>query len=429
MGSIVGIGRLADTMTRQCGDDIGPMPFFLGPGCAEAANVPPLTEVVERGLATVGLDVAIPTGVDVVTTAYSLLGELRPSMRSSLLRYFTVDLPVPQFYQDFAVLLREGYGGTVFTTSYDTLLERALVGAGMRPGRDFSVIEFDVEPRGEGLNRECDVTIVKLVGGGPPAEEPGIVGASDLIAVGYDFDDPEVNAWLHGHSARVWSAASKATPPSAMDPMIRVDANVEDFFGELTVLLIDIPAGGILEKSLSSLVNAWGEDEAPPGVLSPRVAAETRSSLTDDDDDGERRVLRARLRRCQETLHRLEHEAAAGTRNPALIKQVTYQRAAAIRLEDRLLALESTRRRVLMLLTEIRTAADSGVDRDEAGGELVYIDDLIGRVGDEYQREQPNGTVLSSTLGAVAIAAGRAGVDAGLVRDLMKISGASGVIA
>jgi hypothetical protein len=426
LASTATIRELADVMAETFGREAAPLPFLLGPGCAEAAEVPPLGEVLRRGLGDPGLIIdqlpAEGAESELAAVAYRLLGTLSTSMRDAVRRYATADLPVPQFHQDLAVLLREGYANTVWTTSYDNLLERALVGAGLRQGRDFAVAESPAEITPSD-GSASGIRIVKVIGWPPGDAIPR--DCSGVVAVGYDFHDAVLNEWL-GYTERVWCVASpQAQADSPTICQEQIDATVDDFFGNLAVLLIDIPANGILSASLSNLASSWDDagwtdDVEMPSAASPAAfAAASRSWGW--EDDSEVHILRARLKRCQETLYRLAQESATGRANPVLARQIEYQHAYSIGLEDRLLRLDGTRDEVLAVLHSIRAAVgDHAIEG--------FMDDLIGRIDIEYQADEPNGTVLGSTLGAVVIAAGRAGVDDDLVRQLGQVSGLSSVM-
>jgi hypothetical protein len=436
-----GITDLAALIARRSRDTgAGPLAVFLGAGCARAAGVPSTVEVARDLFARLeGHDLASkylpsdqPSDAELTDALGGLLADLPPGQRMSLLLGFYGSTPVPLFYQELAMLIGAGFFRRILTTNVDSLLERALQNAGLRDDREYRIILLDgtAAPPSDPVALDERVAIVKLHGdiSSPqfaigPAEvakalEPrrrdvkGELG-TDLLIVGYELESPLVTEWLAYAPGEVWWVAEQRPPESEVAAIERAreiryidgpDATPHVFFGELAMLLLQMPSHNLLA--------------APEGTVSPASRADgvpADTSPPDDEQTFEREYVRGRLRRAGELLRRLEQHVAAGTVPARLERQLAYQKDVVADLEAKLLTLEGERERVLTLLDEITEVASGARD---AASTVEFLRDQVATVRAQYGRASPDETVISAVISSALVVGDRLGVDRKRLREL-----------
>jgi hypothetical protein len=433
-------------ITRRSYADASAFAVVLGAGCARAAGVPPVEEMA-RELFT-GLETASPdltakylaqrgaTNEAIVDAFYEFLADLPHPQRAALILQFIASVPVPLFYQDLAALVRSRYFSCVLTTNVDTLFEQALVGAGLRRGRDFRVITLDDRPRSGDALSEDGVTVLKLHGDVSQRQfaitpdeitqllerqRPLVKGTlgHDLLMVGYEFECPPLTEGLARVPGELWWVSPDPPNGDAMEgiDLMRhltcidgVGGTPEVFFGELSMLLLQMPAMNAMAKSFEAVEN---------GDPSLRLSPVADITPPDDGEAFQREYLIGQLRRCEDLLRKLQLQAVPGDANKRLRQQIRYQKKELARLEARLRSLSSVREKILELLQEIdRDATGPGIRSDEASTAAAFLHRQVELVRAEYAGNSPNEDVVSATLAATIILADRLDVPAKLLREL-----------
>lgn len=410
---------LADALVARQYAGLAPVPYLLGIECSRAASVPTLGAIT-RELIKRRKD---PRLEDAAELDERLLGDLINQVlkglstadRDLVLARATANLPVPQVYQDLGALLAGGYGRDVLTTSYDALLERGLRGAGMRTDRDFRVLAGRHPEPEEDFD---GVSIVKLhralVDDEPTLEPP----CPELIVVGYVPGLRFIDEWLATGRERLWWVTAGERPalddPAVAERVFWIDAEPDDFVGNLLVLLLDLPAADILATSYEALSTRVESASSLEAVTLWQAPAADAAPVEDELPE---RLLRARVRRCEQTLRRLEEAIAGGDTSSKRQRQVDYQRGELARLEARLLAMTVTKDRLLSLLGEVRAELVK-TDPAIAGS----VESLVEQAAGQLKAPKPNEMLLASTLSAVAGLAGGLGLDPAIVRELGAFS-------
>jgi hypothetical protein len=310
----------------------------------------------------------------------------------------------------------------------DSLFERALQNAGLRDDQEYRVILLDgtAAPPKDQVSLDERVAIVKLHGDvsspqfaiGPEevakALEPrrrdvkGELG-HDLVMVGYEFESPLVTEWLAYVPGAVWWVAEQRPPTREVAAIERAreiryiegpDATPDTFFGELAMLLLQMPSLNLLaEPNSASQPDGLPADTRPP----------------EDEGVFEREYLRGQLRRADEVLRRLEQLAAAGPLSERLTRQLDYQKQVVADLEGRLRTLVGERERVLGLLDRI---SDSVSRAPTPGNAVQYLRDQVEAVRGEFGGPVPDEAVVSAGISATLVLGDRLGVDRELLREL-----------
>lgn len=396
-------------------EDGQPFVLLLGGRLAEAAGVPPLAQTARRIFADIyqrdpdvaglyltaemlaGLQDAEPAGPPAEPDAWGsalqgLLGGMSALARFSMLqRYLSRGVPVPRFYQDLARLLRDGYFNPVLTANLDTLLEEALNGVGLQRGLDYQVTVPGAPPPAE----EAPIRISRLAGG--PAEPPGqtlltslqvrhgLAGEAypaDLLLVGYDFDQPTLDAALRAYPGRLWVAHPAAGEHPALIELAHQrelqlfsgpTAEPQRFFGFLNTLL---KVHG--EQA--------GQDETGTAPAWP------------DAEQLETTYLRDQLRRSRNVLAGLEQQRALqGAASDELRQQIDYQQQQIELLADQLRPLAEHGEVVAQLLAEIASQAKKGgADHNS----YLYLNYQARAVRRELEEGQANEGVIATAVEA-----------------------------
>jgi hypothetical protein len=419
----------------------GSLILFLGRECADAAGAPDTLEIARQVLQDP--DLKAMYGERDLTDDQHLLeaftdfyGEMTEGQRYRMLQSFYDRIPVPTFYQDLAILIKAGFFRHILTTSIDTLLEQALMGAGLWPEKNYQVISLGQTDKQRPVNRstpsEVDILIVKLHGDLAQRQvaitkeeiadalEPQrmfIKGelSGDLIVVGYEFESEPLNRWLSWVPGDVWWVSEKQPETDQIreiEQRRRVQyitgsvAHPENFFSQLVYLLWR--SATAVEKGISE--QDWQEPGDDDNV------EEMEFLETEDFSDAE--FLQSQLRRSQSLLMTLEQTTNPVQRNVSLQAQIDYQRKRVVELEDQLRSLDDNRKRVLSLLKQINLQVRSRVD----DAHLVdYLRIQINTIVREYRRDLPNQAIISAAMGATWIFLQRLGedlIDAELMDEL-----------
>jgi hypothetical protein len=371
--------------------------------------------------------------------------------------------PVPLFYQDLALLIKNRYFNRILTTNFDTLLEQALSGAGLVPDVDFEVTNFGVASRqSESLQRahttEDDpspdrprepVSIIKLHGDLAEGElviTPWQIEESlksrrrdakqelkgDLVMVGYQFESPLLNDWLRSYRKReLWWVSAEPQPghdeiQSWGEDISAINDEVgspKEFFGQLSLRL------RLLRRPAQSSHRAVAEADTADETAQAEAPSAPPSTLADDEEVLSE-DLRGQIRRFQASLYSLEQKASPDERPTSLQVQINYQKQQLMALEDRLRSLSTNAPRLLELLQtmtdNLQTALDDPeIEQRVSGATVNFLRQQFQAVQEQYVSKDPNQQIISAAVGAAAILAERLLVELGAtvikpeeVRDL-----------
>jgi hypothetical protein len=209
--------------------------LLLGAGIADAAGLPSFAELASRA----GLSDA-------------------DAADRRIVERLLWDVPVPPFYYDVAGLVRDGSFPRVITTSYDDLLERALIDAGLRRGNHFVATDLIPSGRAAAPSSSARLRIVRCHGAPtvPRAAMDRALGSGwepaldRLVVVGYEFESPGLEEWLRSlDGGELWWVSSTGPGDAASRigwrgewHTVTGDATApETFFGQLSLLLIHLP--------------------------------------------------------------------------------------------------------------------------------------------------------------------------------------------
>jgi hypothetical protein len=376
----------------------------------------------------------IPRDDDAVVEAFlALLREMPAADRGTLALRVTGSLPVPQFAEEMALLVRDRCFSTIVTTSFDSLVERALDGVGMAPERDYEIVDLLDRPADIGA---APVTIVKAYAGHLERSD-AMADALDAecVVVGpgsghrsliHGLANPGGQLWwvsqapLQPHEERAYSGARDFhhVGGPAGDP--------DRFFAELSLWLLQMPSlvvqraydeGAVLRPARETELRATSARESLASLAGSSYSTEPETK------DFERLLLESRIDRCRDALRRLERRGGGVVGDEALDAQLGYQREQLALLEEHLYALADSHAELLHILGQVRASAAPGLDPATS----EYFDSLIARVGDELKRPEPNDAIVGASVGAAAVLADRAGVEPSLVRRLANSAPGSSI--
>jgi hypothetical protein len=464
------VKALAGEMARRQGSGDCPYILFIGRDCARAAGVPTFAEMARRLFNQKFLDKwlplfsikprsAEPTDENLVEDFLKLLGNLSSAQRHVTLQNFYRRIPVPLFYQDIAVLIKAGFFRTVMTTNVDTLLEEALLMAGMQAEVDYRVVNIGDPAGGEEAGRDdsdagdgdaAPVTVFKLLGdiGQPDANlNPDDIDAAlrsrsrevkeelkgDIVLAGYESECELVDRWLaKARGCQLWwvnPAEPKGERWAAVESARAVrrvegtNAGYEQFFALLNLLLLRLPILATLNASVEDYINSQG-------AAAPSYEQLVAAPLRLDEGELEVECLRDQMKRCRDVLYKLEQMSAGGEQSLSLWiqSQTAYQRRRSAELEDCLRQLTAHKQRVLDLMGEVMEAARAS----ELGSDstLNFLRSQLEAVKVELAQQEPNHFVVSAAINATLSLAerlGSQGVKAGTVQELASL--ASGAAA
>ena len=420
-----GTARLAgDIAERRASGQELPV-LFMGAACSRAAHGKRVVEIARElfdqlredpDLATPELPPADAPPDQLVAAFRRLVLDLPPIQRNALALHASAGVPVPQFFQDAALLVRDGLFTTVLSSAFDALVERSLAILGLRPGESLRI--EDVGDDAAGLPESNGVTVVKLHGERVPGPLRG-----PIVVVGHESDDPAILDALAESDERVWWVAEGGATPDVAALEARREVVVIDgpsghpdrFFGELAVLAVQMPAFNVLadlngaNQKISSL--RLDQVSRSPSALLATIGG---TAPPEDDEEFERQFLGGRMRRCEETLGRLMVQVTSGALDQNLAQQLDYQKRELALLEEKLRGLDANRNGLLAVLDEI-ASSDEGRTDGEAGD---YLRLNIDRIRSEYADDVPNEDVISAALAAVAVLGSRLRVSRELLQRL-----------
>jgi hypothetical protein len=427
---------LARRVRSRCDDSGGPYVLFLGAGCAAAAGAPP-TEIIARDLLkTFGYDTT-PASPDepfehVLSRFAEHTDKLSRSQLTRMVRSVYAKVPVPSFYQDLALMVRERFFPIIVTTNFDTLLELALESVGLR-NSDYLLTTLGPRSRSESAPSRnlrpgsSPLThIIKLhgdlahdTGYLTPSEIEQALSASrqwikadlsaDLIMVGHSPGEGPIDGWLaHAPQRELWwISGTDGSPPdlavwSNDVHVLSGDlARPQIFFQQLALRLLRAPEAS--ESGATAGDTAPEVDAGLESVRSMAPAVPESDSLVD--------TLQREILRSQSMLTSLSQEALPGTRSPETQAQIQYQKKRLSSLEDRLRLLPDVKLRLVDLVDRI-LASIRGVDSSRmasAGfdGVAAYLERETETLKRELGADTPNQSIVSAALGATLTVADR----------------------
>lgn len=430
--------------------DAQPYILFLGAGCSRAAGVPSIEEIAERELSDPDLASFDPNRphfdhndkAGSVQNFYQWLETKSPGHVFRLFQAHYANTPVPLFYKDLALLIKNKFFNRILTTNFDTLLEQALSGAGLAADYDYEVISFGIasrpkesrrspsyEPEGASDQPREPVSIVKLHGDMAagelmvtPTQIEELLRSKryaakeelrgDLIMVGYELENPKLNDWLSSYRKReLWWVG---------DPTQSVDQwgeSVEyisgelgqpgEFFSQMSLRLLRLP---VLREPSPPVIAKSLESAAFASVDLESVMTEPDEQIVVDD-------LRGQIRRVQASLSSLEQKASPDERPTNLQVQIDYQKQQLMSLEDQLRSLSTSGQQVIELLqgitNHLQTAKTIGDIERISNSTIDFFVNQCEIVEKQYASSQPNQQIISAAIGGVAILAERLSVELG----------------
>jgi len=421
----------------------GPYILFLGEGCARAAGAPSAADIAREALSTFGFETisSDSKATDEVLLARfaAHTSNLSRNEVARMLQSLYARVPVPSFYQDLALLIREHFFPLIITTNFDTLLEQALTTAGVR-GTDVRVTTF---PQREPTTPPTEplTHLVKLHGDLAqntahflPEDVERALGESrqwikadlkgDIIMVGHVLSDDPVDRWLaHSPERELWWVSEKRPPDGRVDSWTK---NYREITGELGRPQIFFP-----QLTLRLLRSTPVTQEPPAAARSAApTAPETMEIPVDTGELSE--LLQKELVRSQAVLYNLDLEGSAGERPSHIQSQIRYQKQQISKLEDKMRSLPRIKSRVLELMYKI----ESEVEHYQRQGTDAQLDDVLdylkiqlGTIETELGKESPNQLLVSGSIGATLTVAdrlltqyGEQVLDSSDVKDLAELA-------
>jgi SIR2-like domain len=431
----------ADMSARQRQTPSYPYILFLGRDCERAAGVPPPADIARQvfdGLqkshpdrATSLLAGRVNDSDDGWAAALNTyLGGLSPVERYAVLQPFYSRIPVPQFYQDLALLVRAGYFQHIFTTNIDSLLEQALRATGFYVGQHYQVTTLGApadRPQHPAppdaarlikLHGDLGQSLLPVTGQEIQAvlkTSPSVLNklARDLILVGYHFGEhPPTEDWLRQTpGGRLWWVSSDSPDPQQVQPIaLERDFQVIDgesgqpgaFFGELALRLLRLPVTQALDATEEGYVGGSVITSGGTFVGGDIYVSPTRPS----DEQLELDSLRRQLRQGQEFLARLEQQRSPDIPNPRLETQIVYQRQQIADLQAQLLSKSASPARLMELIQSIAQSVDKAHQDASTPFSLEpdtldYLHSQVDTVQREASKSPPNRLVLTGAIGAL----------------------------
>lgn len=431
-------GTQANAGTAQLASDIAErratgqeLPvLFLGAACSRAADAKRILDIAgelfgqlreDADLATPDLPPAGAAPDEIVAAFRRLVLTLPPIQRNALALHASAGVPVPQFFQDAALLVRDGLFTTVLSSAFDALVERALAILGLRPGENLELADVGDEGLPE-RSESRGVTVVKLHG----SRVPGPIEAPVLV-VGHEADDPTIFDALTAGGGTVWWVAEQGLPEDLAGLEARREIVViegpgghpDRFFGELAVLAVQMPTVHVVADPIGIHLKV-GAVSLDRTLRSPSALLATIGGTAppEDQEEFERQFLGGRMRRCEETLGRLTIQAAGGTLGQTLSEQLDYQKRELALLEEKLRGLDANRTGLLNVLDEILGAPEARTDHDAS----EFLEQTVDRITGEYRSESPNEDVVSAALAAVAVLGSRLRISRDLLQRLERFT-------
>ena len=426
-----------------------PYILFLGVGCSLAAGAPSIEEIAEKELTRLAhsdddFTFDPKDKPKSLKKFYEWLEAESPGQVFRLFHAHYANTPVPVFYQELALLIKNNYFNRILTTNFDTLLEQALSGAGLIPDVDFEVTSFGVTKRESRRSRsssdesssDCPrepVNIIKLHGDLAEGElmvapeqieellksrrhmaKQGLKG--DLVMVGYQFESPKLNDWLRSYRKReLWWVSEQQQNQGEVqswgEHIEYIDGEVgkpDQFFSQLSLRLLRLPA--LSSQRVATKSNVEFGMDAPTEEAVTVPPEESEKILLDD--------LRGQIRRFQASLSSLEQKASPDERPTSLQVQIDYQKQQLMMLEDKLRSLSTSWPQLLELLRNmaesLRTArVDPELEQHISDGTINFLRRQYETVKEEYSSGEPNQQIISAAVGGAAILAERLALEFG----------------
>jgi hypothetical protein len=427
MGPDASVGRLAQELLRRRFDGVGLPALVLGSEFARSAGMPPFSEIAARILREPVGDapaMAPPHGLEAAFLGF--LEGLGAPDRLALATQASDAVPIPEAAQELALLARDGFFGAILTTSFDSLVERALESAGLVYDRDFAVFDLLDGPPPPSRQRQLAVLKAYSPSGIRRSDELGSLVDEIAVVIGSGSDDPDLELLTY-QGGDVWWFGTVEPHQALRDALLRSRSHVyvvsgptrtpDRFFGELSLRLQQLPSLNLLEQSrrpdrmmvspvrksqsgsVRALLGVTGGTEVPDGF---------------EDEDFERLLASTRLQRARDEIRRLERLGAGTGTDRVLDIQLEYELNECLLLEAELRAMKGTRDQLLGLLDQIRTSSADLPDRSTAD----YLNTLVDRIDEEYRDPNPNQRIVGATIGAVSALADLVGIEPNLVRQL-----------
>jgi hypothetical protein len=437
----------------------GPYILFLGEGCARAAGAPSREELARQALSALDNDPTGPLSASTLSgtpdarvfeqfTAHT--SSLSSRQFARMLRQLYANLPVPAFYQDLALLIREQYFPLVVTMNFDTLLEQALAAVGVGAaqykvttfgrGRTSTPVESDAAPLTHLVKLHGDLA-QDIAHVNPGDIENALMSskkwiksdlAGDMVMVEHDVGrDAIIDRWLaHAPDRELWWVSESTT-----SDLTRVQAwsarPIREITGEIGRPNVFFPQLAL------RMYRSAGDDE--PVLESFRSAPALPQPGETALQPGAAQALQVEIRRNQAVLNNLDQNRLAAQESPQLSAQIQYQKRRMWHLEDRLRSLPEVQPLALdcvrTIAQSIRNAPPptSYLPADE-GADLAleaiasYVDRQADAVAKELESQKPNQVVIAASLSATLAVADRlraeygdAVIDAGQFKQLADL--------
>jgi hypothetical protein len=399
----------------------GPYILFIGEGCARAAGAPSREDIARTALRTFGFepsaDPRIPSDM-----LWALFKKHTASLSSSqfgrMLRSLYGRVPVPEFYQDLAALIREQYFPLILTMNFDTLLEQALSQSGVRSS-DYRVTTFGASRISSGSDNEQGrpplTHIVKLHG--DLAQNTVLVTpeqidealrrsmqwiksdlAGDIIMVAHIVDpaDP-IDRWLsHSHQRQLWWVDRGGPPP-----------DISRWGSDVHAIGDELGRPGVFLSQLALRLLRAPDTNAPDAAAAP-LTLEDMGTSPGDSTTG---AVENEILRNQSVLYNLQQESTARERPPQLQAQIIYHKRVITKLEDRLRADTDTQGRIVHAFEAVIDAARRAAAMTDAPadmqGVVTHLERLRTDLVEAFARPEPNQFLVSAALGAALAIADR----------------------
>jgi hypothetical protein len=400
--------ELAGEMLGRSRDGKPPFLLFLGSACLRTATERYRKEIMEGFLQEVKKEPVLREVMSSVKDWNEVLLKLRDHVPSPVLRRLLYSvfhrIPIPSFYQDLAVMVRQGFFREILTTNFDTLLEQALDATGMRRGAEYRVINFqksDEKPNPSGSG----VVVYKLKGdlGGQQfgLTAPRIDSAlfpldqdlrQDLLVVGYEGEAESINPWFaKGGGGEVWWIAENIGPADKilhdigeLRELHVLDgryASPEWFFQQLFQLVIKSQLDGPFEFGREDASGSGGPVWGESWRLDPKIA------------------LRNEIEKAKNVLANVMQAQATSSATPDLDAQLAYQKEWIEKMERELASLEAGNAGPSAIVDEIlRSLQPDPQDRLK-----TTFEQQLSLLKDEWLKPKPNQQLVNTMLNAAIV--------------------------
>ena len=404
------IEELAGEMLHQYRESEPPFIVFLGKACLRAATAQ-YTEQMKQSFmraARTGENSAVVKFLGSPLNWNDLLEQglktIPPNNRGSLRRLALSvyrRIPIPSFYQDLAVMTRQGYFREILTTNYDTLLEQALEATGMRRGVEYHVINLQ-NPDRPAISDASGVLLFKLHGDLGEQEfdlNPGSLDHAlqmvrpelrrDLLVVGYEGEAESINPWFCTSGAgAVWWIAENTDPVEKILEEIGASR-------ELHVLNGRYASPEWFFQHLFQLV-VKSQLETPPALDDEADDAQAPIAVPPLD---QKTALRNEIEKAKNVLANLQQGQATALASADLEAQLEYQKQWIEKMERELMQLESPAAAPAVVVDEIlKNLPSAQQDRVQA-----TFQQQLQVLLNEWTKPEPNKQVVNAMLGTAIV--------------------------